>query len=419
MSHQPPTWPPPPAPGDPSRPGPWAPPHPATRAGGAGGPWPATDPVPLLRPTPTWSPSPHRPGRRPAVLVAFVVLVAVLVAANVAVLTRTGGNTASMARRDPGTAPAGSVVSGGAPPLGTGVVLIDTVLGFEGGVGAGTGIVLTASGEVLTNHHVVEGATEIVVTVPEGGERFRATVAGSDASADVALLRLDGATDLAVAPLGDVTAVQVGDEVVALGNARGAGRLVPSAGRVTALEQDITASDGDGSNPERLEGLIRVSAALVSGQSGGPLYDDAGAVIGMNAAGSTSNRRFGGSGTGVGFAIPIDDALAVVAAVRAGRADDTVVIGTPPILGVIVRSDPEGTVDGVLVEGLATGGPAAGAGIRVGDVIVSLDGEPVRGGGELTAALQQRAAGDRVAVGVRRDGSLRTIEVELAAGPAR
>jgi S1-C subfamily serine protease len=178
-----------------------------------------------------------------------------------------------------------------------GLVNVNTVLGYEGARAAGTGIVLTADGEILTNHHVVEGATEISVTDVGNGKTYSASVVGYDAEQDIAVLKLKDASGLETAKIGDSSKVAVGDQVVGIGNAGGKGGT-PSyaAGAVTALDQAITATDESGANPENLTGLIQTDANIQAGDSGGPLANTAGEVVGIDTAGGTSNPGSGSSG---------------------------------------------------------------------------------------------------------------------------
>src|SRR5437870_5118992 len=177
----------------------------------------------------------------------------------------------------------------GASPA-TGVVDVTTNLAYQNGAAAGTGIVLTPSGEVLTNNHVIRGATTIRVIDPSTGRGYAATVVGYSIASDVAVLRLRGAAHLRAAALGNSSSVKVGDRVTALGNAGGAGgRPDPAPGRVTGLGRSIVATDGEGRS-EQLVGLIRIDAALRPGDSGGPLVSAAGRVVGMNTAASVGFR---------------------------------------------------------------------------------------------------------------------------------
>ena len=158
----------------------------------------------------------------------------------------------------------------------------------------GTGIVLTSNGEILTNNHVINGATSVSVTDIGNGKTYKATVVGYDESHDIAVLQLSGASGLTTATTGDSSTVNVGDSVVALGNAGGAGGT-PSvaAGAVTALNQSITASDESSGSSEQLTGLIETNADIQAGDSGGPLVNSHGQVIGIDTAAST-NYQFGG-----------------------------------------------------------------------------------------------------------------------------
>ena len=188
--------------------------------------------------------------------------------------------------------------------------IVDITTTLANGAAAGTGMVLTSSGEVLTNNHVIDGATDIRIQVAGHGVSYGATVLGYDAADDVALLQIDGVSGLTTIAAGDPDGAAVGDAVVALGNALGRGGTPAAApGSIVALDQTITATDDDGSNPETLRGLIEVDAAIQPGDSGGPLVDAGGTVIGMDSAGSSSGPF---STTAVaGYAVPIDHALAI------------------------------------------------------------------------------------------------------------
>jgi S1-C subfamily serine protease len=312
-----------------------------------------------------------------------------------------------------------AAASGAAPgdaahsSLATGVVDIDTALGYDGGSAAGTGIVLTSSGEVLTNNHVIRGATAIHVTVPSTHRSYTATVVGYSVANDVAVLKLK-ARGLEAVTIGNSAAVRVGQQVTAVGNAGGVGGTPSSArGRVTATGRTITASDGGIS--EQLTGLIRTSAALQPGDSGGPLLDAAGKVIGIDTAASVS-FAFRGSG-GDGYAIPINKALKLARQISAGRSSATVHVGSTPFLGLSVpsKSDVSG---GVVVADVVTGGPADAAGIAPGDTITSLNGRAVRSYTSLTNALLPYNAGVTVSLGiVDAAGNETTVAVHTTAGP--
>ena len=172
-------------------------------------------------------------------------------------------------------------------PIGTGVVVIETNLAYQGGAAAGSGMVLTPSGTVLTNNHVISGATTIRVVVPNTGHSYKATVVGYDKSGDVAVLRLEGASNLRTISVAK-GAPSVGQAVRAVGNAGGTGSLTSAKGVVTGLNRSIVASD-EQSAPERLTGLIETNAGVQPGDSGGPLLDSAGRVVGMDTAASASS----------------------------------------------------------------------------------------------------------------------------------
>src|SRR4051812_24270464 len=213
-----------------------------------------------------------------------------------------------------------------------GVVDIDTVLGYRNGEAAGTGMVLTSDGEVLTNNHVVEGATTITVLVVSTGASYTATVVGTDPGDDVAVLQLSDASGLQVADFSRASAT-IGEAVTAVGNAGGTGGT-PSAvsGSVTALDQSITATDETGGNAEQLTGLIETDADVQAGDSGGPLYDtSSGEIVGMDTAASTG-------GNVVGYAIPISSALSVAQQIVGGEDSATIHQGYPAFLGVSVDS---------------------------------------------------------------------------------
>ena len=205
----------------------------------------------------------------------------------------------------------------GAPDLSqvvAAVVDVDTIVGRRRALGAGTGIVLDSQGLVLTNSHVVEGATAISVTDIGNGRRYTAGVLRRDHRHDIAVLGLRGASGLATAPLGDSSQVAPGDEVVGLGNAGGTGGAPSQArGTVTALNQTISAADDLTHRSQVLTGLIQIAAPIRPGDSGGPLVNSAGQVIGVDTA-ATDGSRVDKPGRDQGFAIPIDEAVQIARA---------------------------------------------------------------------------------------------------------
>ena len=186
----------------------------------------------------------------------------------------------------------------------TGVVVVEAQMADENAVAAGTGMVLTSNGLVLTNNHVVEDSDAIRVTIPSTGRTYTATVVGTSASQDVAVLKLSNASGLTTVTLDEDHDLSTGDSVTGVGNAGGTGNLVAASGSVTALDQDITTQAEQGTASESLSGLIQTDAAIQSGDSGGPLLDDEGEVVGMDTAASSSGRS-------VGYAIPITTAIKV------------------------------------------------------------------------------------------------------------
>ena len=287
------------------------------------------------------------------------------------------------------------------------IVDIDTKIGYQNAEGAGTGIVIDPNGTVLTNNHVIAGATSITARDIGNGRTYDGDVIGFDRTNDIAVLQLRGASGLPVATIGDSNQVQVGDPIVSLGNTGGAGEA-PSAvpGRVTALDQTVSAQDSLTGASETLTGLIKVDAAIRPGDSGGPTVNDANQVIGMNTAASSWFRLVWGQA----FVMPINQAMGIAGQIRSGAGSPTVHIGPTAFLGAGV-SNAVGA--GALVKQVYQPGPAAGAGITEGDVITSVDGAPVDSATALTDILDRHHPGDTVVVGLQN----RTTNVTLAAGP--
>jgi S1-C subfamily serine protease len=290
--------------------------------------------------------------------------------------------------------------------VGPQIVDIDAKLGFQSAIGAGTGIVIDPS-VILTNNHVVAGATDLTARSIANGQVFPANVIGYDRQHDIAVLQLAGG-GLPVANIGNSGTVKVGDPVVSLGNAGGAGGA-PSVeeGRVGALNQTVSANDALTGSTETLTGLIQVDANIRPGDSGGPTVNSANQVIGMNTA-ATANYHLG---RGQGFAIPINEAMAIAGQIRSGASSATVHIGPTAFLGVGVN-DAGGGV-GAIVRQVIPTGPAAGAGLNPGDVINSINGQPVNSATALTNILDQHHPGDHVTVGLQG----RSIDVQLGDGP--
>jgi S1-C subfamily serine protease len=298
-----------------------------------------------------------------------------------------------------------------------GVVVIQTNLAYQNAAAAGTGMVLTSSGIVLTNNHVVKGATTIKVVIPSTHRSYTASVLGYDVSDDVALLQLKGAKSLKTVTTGNSSNVKMGQLVTAVGNAGGTGVLTTATGRVTALRQTITANDGDGSS-EQLSGLIQTNAALQPGDSGGPLEDSSGHVLGMDTA--ASSGFIVQSQGNQAFAIPINKALTIAKQIESGHSSTTVHIGTTAFMGVSVESAAQGgeVGSGALIAQTVTGGPADQAGLVAGDVIVSFDGQTVDSPTTLGPLVLKHVPGDSVqVVYLDQFGNQQTVTVTLGSGP--
>jgi S1-C subfamily serine protease len=311
-----------------------------------------------------------------------------------------------------------------------GLVDVNSTFSYQGAGGAGTGIVISSDGEVLTNNHVIDGATKITATDIENGKTYDATVVGYDPSHDVAVLKLQDASGLTTAKLGDSSSIQVGDSVTGVGNAGGVGGTPSSAeGSITGLNQSITAGDAFGGTSERLSGLIRTDADIQPGDSGGPLVDSQGRVIGMNTAGSAGFQFSGGSGQA--FAIPINDALKIALQVVSGKGSATTHVGPSAFLGVsVVQSGSDGfgfggfdgsspsTTSGLQIGGVLNGEAADKAGLAAGDVITGFDGKSVDSRSSLSAAMLQHHPGDIVKLDwVDASGSSHSSSVVLGSGP--
>jgi S1-C subfamily serine protease len=316
----------------------------------------------------------------------------------------------------------------------------------EGATSAGTGIVLTSNGEILTNNHVIRGATSIKVTDIGNGKTYTATIVGYDASDDVAVIQLKNASGLTTASLGDSSSVQTGDTVTALGNAGGKGGTPSVAGgSVTALGQSITASDEGSGVSENLTGLIQTNADIQPGDSGGALVNAHGQIIGMNTAASTG-FQFQGQSQSQGsqeqaYAIPIDSALTIAKQIEGGNTSSTVHIGATAFLGIETSGTDSGSGSsgfgssggsggsggqgtggsstGVTIAGALSGSPAATAGLADGDTITSVGGQSVSSASDIQQVLVKYHPGDKISVSWQdQSGQSHTTTVTLASGPA-
>jgi S1-C subfamily serine protease len=392
---------------------------------------------------PTLPPGGGPPRRKARVVVAAVVAALLLVSGGIGIgwsLTRSGA-------LGPQTAVAPLTPSPGSPTgnldleaikdkVTPAVVDVNSVFdpGFFGGSGgsgssrrtegAGTGMLLSSTGLVLTNNHVISGGTSVTVTIQGRSGTFDARVVGADPSDDVALLQVEGATGLPTITVGDSSKLTVGQRVVAIGNAFGrGGEPTVSEGHVVGLGRSITAG-GARAEPERLSGLIEADAPISPGESGGPLVNSAGQVVGMITASARTSqiRRVSNEG----YAIPVNNALGIVNQIRAGHASSKIILGQPGFLGVEVQDLDQasatrlglGANGGVLIVGVLAGTPAAVAGITQGSAITQVDGKAISSVDALGPAIHNHKPGERLRVTwVDTDGS-HTATVALIAGPA-
>jgi S1-C subfamily serine protease len=351
---------------------------------------------------------------------AHVVLLALVVALGVLLATALLGAKSNTVAAN-GPAPDIDVAAA-SRALDPSVTVIDATLAQARGAVAGTGLVVSASGTVLTNNHVIAGADDITAQVGGTGRRYAAHVVGYDVTHDIAVLQLEGAPPLTAAPIGNPALAHVGDSVVALGNARGRGGApATAAGTITALGQRVTATDSEGSDRETLTDMIQIAARVEPGDSGGPVVDAQHRVIGLTAAATTGTDTLPAASVS-GFAIPIDRALAIAHQITAGRRSATVHIGPRAILGVqvkTVQSTPAvAAVDGAVVGLVENSSPARAAGLRADDVIVSVDGADVSSLANLNAALDPHQPGDVIQLGwTDGTGQKRTASVTLLSGP--
>jgi S1-C subfamily serine protease len=291
----------------------------------------------------------------------------------------------------------------------TGIVDVFTTLGYQSGTAAGTGIIVTQGGEVLTNNHVVRGATAIRVVDVTTRRSYSATVVGYTIPGDVAVLQLAHASHLKTVPFGSSATLKVGQRITAAGNAGGTGGKPHLAqGAITALHRSIVAYD-DAGGSEQLSNLIQTSANVQPGDSGGPLLNAAGRVVGIVTAGS------GGTG-GAGWAIPINTARALAAQIVAGNASSTIHIGPTAFLGVTPVDAPN--AGGAQIQSVVAGSPAEAAGLAQGDVITSLNGTTIGTSADLRAAVVALTPGTTVDIAwTDTTGATTTTQITPASGP--
>jgi S1-C subfamily serine protease len=282
------------------------------------------------------------------------------------------------------------------------IVDINTVVGSS--QAAGTGMILTSDGQVLTNNHVVDQSTSIKVSIAGRSGTYTAHVVGVDPSADVALIQIEGVSGLPTVTLASSSSLKVGDSVVALGNALGLGGApAVSSGTVTALNQSITASEGGGKS-EQLTGMIQSDAPISPGDSGGALVNSAGQVVGMVTAGDV--QGFQSQTSTVNYAVPADTALTIVNTIRSGETSSDIIYGQVGYMGVSVRDLTPSLAtrlglsvsSGALVVSVVPGTPAESAGIGPDSVITKLGGDSVTSSASLGTVIRTHRPGEKVSV---------------------
>ncbi|BAN01133.1 S1C family serine protease [Ilumatobacter coccineus] len=283
------------------------------------------------------------------------------------------------------------------------VVTISADMG--GGVGIGTGMIITDDGEILTNSHVVNGASAIRVRLTGETEPRDVTLLAEDVGNDLALLRMAG-DGFAPVTFADPSSVRLGDEVVAIGAALGLdGDPSVTLGIVSALDRSV------GQQNVFLDGLIQTDAAISSGNSGGPLVNAAGEVVGVNTAVARDNSIV--TATNVSFAISVDEALPIIDALRSEARG---IAREEAYLGVGLEDRRDGG-QGVIVTTVEAGTPAETVGLEIGDLIVSVDGSATTGSAALIAAIRDKQPGDSVTVAVVRDSEPVELDVALTSRP--
>ena len=356
---------------------------------------------------PTEPQRPKRSQKATAILAAALVLVGAGGGIGIAYASRpsqssAAGLTASPAGHSLSTAQIAAAVD-------PAVVDINTNLG------EGTGMIASSNGEIITNNHVIEGATSINVVIENRGT-YTATVVGTDATADVAVLKLSGVSGLSTVKFGNSSTVKIGNSVVAIGNAGGQGfPSTVTAGAVTAVGRAITASDENGLS-ESLTGMIQMDALIEPGNSGGPLVDSSGDVIGMDTAAASVDGV-----TPIGFALPINRVLQVANEIEQGKSGRGIVIGAGAFLGIegeTVSIQGSTSATGAGLEYVEPGTPAYLAGLQGGDVIIAFDGHATPTMTELATLIHNKRPGDRVKVTFENPyGGTQTVTVTLGTAP--
>ena len=421
----------------------WVPPEHPAGWGGVGGPptAPGGGGYGMWPPPPPGSPPggrrrrPRRHGAFGAVVAATALALAaggiLAYASNGAPNPFASSSTASTAARSVSQAKVDpTAIANAADPA---IVDVTSTLADQSGEAAGTGMILTSTGEILTNNHVIQDSNSITVKISNGDRTYPAQVVGTDVVDDVAVLQAEGASGLPTINVGSSSQVSVGDAVVAIGNAfNKQGPPTVTEGSVTGVNRSITVRS-DLNETEQLSDLIETDAQLEPGNSGGPLFDATGHVIGMNTAAAQGNIPQ--SGTNDGYAIPVNDALTIVHQIESGKSSGNVSVGKEGFLGVDVSTSGGGggggfgdggvgrggfggggnaTSGSVQISGVQSGSPADNAGLVQGDEIVSVDGQTVTSANQLTQIISTKQPGQSVRiVYLDASGDQQTVTVRL------
>jgi len=439
-----------PTPGTPGEPDPqfhWPFPGPditqadAPRAQAPAQAWPGHDagmPAPPGFPLPpaAGGPGSRPPARRRAVLaglIAAALLLSGVIGVTGEALWHNNNDQATVSRTLPpiATPPSGVGATAAAVAASVAPALVDintfqhTASRGTVPLGAGTGMILSSTGEVLTNNHVVEGASQIQVDVAGQSSPYTATVVGVDPTDDVALLQLQGASGLPTITIGTASSLSSGQAVIAMGNANGAGGA-PSVttGTISSLHRSITAQSPGGES-EQLTDLIQSNAPIEPGDSGGALVNGSGQVVGMITAGAAGTGPL--TPSSVGFAIPLDHAISIVSEMRAGHGSDTILLGDRGFLGVTVIHNFDfstapalgiNATSGAFVRSVEPASAAEAAGMKGPSVITAIDGKPVTSTDDLGPLLHIHVPGEQVQVTWIDTNGTHTTTVTLGTGPA-
>ncbi len=276
----------------------------------------------------------------------------------------------------------------------------------------GTGIIVSSDGEIITNNHVVEGSTDLKVRLAGATDAVKATILSTDPGNDLALIKLVNASGLTAATFADPASMAVGDTVVAVGYALALdGGPSVTSGIISALNRTLTDSNG------ALDGLVQTDAAISSGNSGGPLINLSGQVVGVNTAVYNSDGQT--AANNIGFAIGVAEVQRVVKILRNdATGNHSNAARTQGYLGIALGDRTDGGSGAVITE-VQADSPADKAGLKVNDIVIAINGTSVTGQGALIAVIRDASPGDKVTLTIDRDGTKKTLTATLVARPAQ